>query len=111
MKSLAVCLLVLYCSSVSAAFHCTVDVNRVLVYSSGAVNVNHTGRNDFTYICNLRQEWKGIDIVTCAMWTGMLQNTQNNDKKAIFYYNGEGSCTNLPTYSNSPAPVYIGSVK
>ncbi|GAB6263622.1 hypothetical protein PSSHI_38660 [Photobacterium sp. R1] len=53
----------------------------------------------------------GIDTVTCSLWEGMLQRTQNNNKKAIFYYDGQGSCASLGTYGNAPAPVYIGSIE
>lgn len=98
-------------SSLYASFHCEVTVNRVLVYGNGDINVLHSGRNDFTYICNSKGTWKGIDTVTCALWVSMLQSTQNNSKKAIFYYPGEGSCSTLPTYGNAPAPAYIGTVK
>lgn len=93
-----------------AAFECDVDVKRVLVYSDGSVNILHNGRNDYTYICDLDGDWKGVSTVTCAMWTSMLQSTQSNDKSATFYYSGNGSCATLATYGGSPAPVYIGSV-
>ena len=94
-----------------AAFHCEVTVKRVLAYGNGAVNVIHTGRNDYTYICNLSTEYKGVSITTCAMWTSMLQNIQSKKNKAIFYYDGTGSCSELPTYGNTPAPVYIGTTE
>jgi hypothetical protein len=70
-------------ASTQAAFHCTVDVNKVLVYNNGAINVMHSGRNDYTLICNLKIEAKGVSIPTCA---------------------------SLPTYGNAPIPVYIGDV-
>ena len=111
MKKLIVLLCCLSVSTAFADFHCVVNVNRVLVYGDGSINVLHDGRNDFTFICNLRGTWKGIDTVTCAMWASLLQNTQNNEVKAIFYYDGTGSCAALPTYGASPAPVYIGTVK
>lgn len=57
-----------------AAFECSVDVHRVLVYGNGSVNVLHTGRGDYTYICSAKGTWKGIDTVTCALWVSMLQN-------------------------------------
>ena len=107
-----IAMLTLLMSSMSfATFNCVVDVKRVLVYGNGAINVLHSGRNDYTYICDLQGDWKGVDTVTCAMWTSMLQNLQVNNRKAIFYYNGEGSCANLPTYGSTPAPVYIGSTE
>jgi len=85
-------------------------VKRVLAYGNGAVNILHTGRNHFTYICSLKEEWKGVSITTCAMWTSMLQNIQTNQNKAIFHYDGTGPCSTLPTYGGAPAPVYIGTV-
>lgn len=94
-----------------AAFNCEVDVSKVLIYKGGNVNVVHSGRNDFTVICNLKDERQGVSITTCAMWTSMLQNAQNNDVKTIFYYDGTGACSTLPTYNSTPAPVYIGTVK
>ncbi|GEM77693.1 hypothetical protein [Vibrio sagamiensis] len=94
-----------------ADFSCTVSVERVLVYGNGSVNIKHSGHDDFTYICNTKGTWKGIDTVTCSLWVGMLQSTQNNDKKAIFYYPGSGTCATLPIYGNAPAPTYIGAIK
>ena len=40
-------------ASSQAAFNCTVDVKKVLVYNSGTINVLHSGRNDYTVICNM----------------------------------------------------------
>ncbi|KPZ73134.1 hypothetical protein AN944_00282 [Shewanella sp. P1-14-1] len=96
--------------STSAAFNCSVDVSRVLIYGNGSVNILHTGRGDYTNICNLNNDWKGVNVTTCAMWTGMLQSIKQNNGKAIFYYGGEGSCSTLPTYGVAPAPVYIGQI-
>lgn len=112
MNKLFATLLILSTSfSAKATFNCSVDVNRVLVYGNGGINILHSGRNDYTVICNLNTDWKGVKPVTCAMWVGLLQNAQVNNKKVIFYYNGEGTCGTLPTYGNTPAPVYIGLIK
>ncbi len=93
----------------SASFSCTVDISNVLIYQNGLVNVKHTGRNDFTYICNLTSDWNGVNPVTCAMWTSILQNLKQDNNKAVFKYNGEGSCETLPTYDASISPDFIGS--
>ncbi|MBW3532994.1 hypothetical protein [Shewanella sp. NKUCC06_TVS] len=95
----------------NAAFSCEADIQRVLVYSDGSVNILHSGSGKYTYICNTKGNFKGVDTVTCSLWAGMLQSIQNNNKKAVFYYNGNGTCATLPTYSSAPAPVYIGSIK
>ena len=109
MKKLIFITMLLLPFNTNAAFNCDVQINNVLIYKGGWVNVRHTGRNDYTYICSLAQEWKGIDVVTCAMWASMLQNVQKNNGLAQFYYEGEGNCATLPTYSSSPSPVYIGT--
>jgi hypothetical protein len=93
-----------------AAFNCTVGISKVLVYGNGSVNVFHQGRNDYTIICNLSEARQNVSITTCAMWTSMLQNIKKEGNKAIFYYPGSGTCAALPTYGNTPAPVYIGVV-
>ncbi len=111
MKKIITLFCMLVSTSALGAFDCAVDVNRVLIYADGSVNILHSGRNDYTYICNVKGTWKGIDTVTCALWTSMLQNTQNNANKATFYYGGTGSCETLATYGSTPAPVYIGSIK
>jgi hypothetical protein len=40
----------------------------------------------------------------------MLQNIKKAGGKALFAYPGSGTCTALPTYGSTPAPVYIGDV-
>jgi hypothetical protein len=93
-----------------ADFHCSATINRVLVYQDGMVNILHTGRSDFTQICNLKGDWKGVDTITCAFWTSMLQNIKSKNGQAIFYYPGTGSCGALATYGATPAPIYIGDI-
>ena len=111
MKTVLFFILALTSFNSLAAFNCTVTVKRVLVYGSGAVNVLHTGRNDYTVICNLNEERLGVSITTCAMWTSMLQNIRENQHKAVFHYNGDGACATLPVYGSTPAPVYIGTIE
>lgn len=93
-----------------AAFECNVKIKHVLVYVDGSVNVYHTGRNDYTYICNLNVDRLGASPATCAMWTTMLQHIKKNNYWANIYFNGTGSCATLPVYGDSPAPVYIGNM-
>lgn len=96
--------------SAKGAYHCNTTVTKVLLYANGSVNVNHTGRNDYTVICSLKQEYKGVSVPTCAMWAGLLDTIKKENAQAIFYYGGSGQCSTLPTYGNAPAPVYIGRV-
>lgn len=111
MKKLCLILTLLSSSFYAAAeYSCSVTVNAVLLYKDGSVNVNHSGRGDYTVICNLSTEREGVSIQTCAMWASMLQNIKKNNGKAEFYYSGSGSCNALPTYASAPAPVYIGDL-
>jgi hypothetical protein len=97
-----------------AATECRATIDAVLVYSDGSVNVRHSGRGDFTVICNLKTERLGVNTTTCAMWTAMLQSLKEAGKRADFYYTLDArftSCANLPTYWDAPAPAYIGTIE
>lgn len=93
-----------------AAFECNVSVKNVLVYADGIVNVLHSGRGDYTVICNINSEHSGVSPSTCAMWTTMLQVIKKKNGTANIYYPGSGSCSTLPTYGSAPVPTYIGDV-
>lgn len=96
----------------NTAFYCVVDLKKVLIYGSGVVNVLHSGKDDYTHICNLKTERQGVSVATCAMWASFLLDVEKNNDRAIFYYNksaGYDSCMELPTYGGAPAPVYIGN--
>lgn len=94
----------------SAAFQCNVQLTSVLVYADGSVNVNHTGRGDYTFICNLNSVYKGVPTSTCAAWTALLLQTKKANGILQFYYDTGTSCSTLPTYGNAPVPTYIGPV-
>ncbi|KQV94759.1 hypothetical protein [Rhizobacter sp. Root1221] len=93
-----------------AVFECNVKVKSVLVYATGELNVLHTGRNDFTVLCNMNQNYGAATPMVCANWFAMLEHIKKKDGNANIYYNGEGSCATLPTYGAAPAPVYVGDV-
>jgi len=100
-------LALLLTGSAYAEFHCSVDVKKVRILGNGRVTVMHSGRNQFTLICNLNGDWKGVGVSTCAMWTSMLQNIKKNDGRAVFSYKGTGTCSSLPVYAASPVPTFI----
>jgi len=110
-KLIAALTLLLTMDAVAVPFDCNATVFTVAVYSSGNVNVLHSGRGDYTIICNLDAPYNGVSVTTCAMWTSMLLNLKDKGKKANFYYDtniaGVTSCSTLPTYGNTPVPVYI----
>ena len=92
-------------------FGCSGKVNSVLIYASGAVNIRADWRNDYTYICNVNSEWNGVSPLMCALWVNDLNTSRKVDADVRVYYYGSDDytgCADLPTYSNSPAPVYVG---
>lgn len=93
-----------------AVFECNVSVKNVLVYADGMVNVLHSGRGDYTMICNMQSEYGGVSPSTCAMWATMLQVIKKKNGIANFYYQGAGACSTLATYGSAPVPTYIGDV-
>lgn len=93
-----------------AVFECNVKVHTVLVYANGDVNINHSGRNDYTVVCNLNHSFGGASPIVCATWFALLQQIKKKNGIANFYFNGEGSCASLATYGNTPTPVYIGDL-
>ena len=93
-----------------AAIECNVSVRRVLLYADGTVNVWHSGREDYTVVCNLQSTYGSVSPSTCTMWTAMLQVIKKKNGIANFYYPGTGTCATLPTYGGAPIPGYIGDV-
>ncbi|NIA55767.1 hypothetical protein HAV22_19210 [Massilia sp. TW-1] len=94
----------------AAVYECNVKVINVLVYADGSLNVLHSGRGDYTVVCNLNTERQGVSPTTCAVWFGLLEAIKKKNGVADIYFNGDGSCSTLPTYGSAPAPVYIGDV-
>jgi len=94
----------------NASYYCNAQVTSVLVYADGGVNVLHSGRGDYTFICNLNTSYKSVTTEACAGWLGIVLLAKKNNAALQFYYDGSGTCSTLLTYSNSPAPSYIGPV-
>lgn len=97
-------------STAHAAYQCIATLNAVIIYADGSVNVNHSGRNDYTYVCNLNTPFKGVPTSVCAAWAATLLQTKRANGSLQFYYEGVGSCAALPGYGDAPAPIYIGIV-
>lgn len=97
----------------SIAFECSPTIGGLLIYAEGWVNLNHSARGDWTIICNLKSEWKGVSMQTCALWASTLQDAKNRGKPVSMYFYGNtgDTCETLPTYSGSPPPVYIGRIQ
>lgn len=98
-------------ASVRAGYECPVHVTKVLIYADGRVNALHTGRNDYTVVCNLNEARQGVSPTVCLAWLAVLNQAQRAESLVHMHYPGEGSCAMLPTYDMAPAPIYIGHIK
>ncbi len=95
-----------------AAFECDAKVKCLIVYATGDVNLWHSARDNYTVVCNLNVDYKGVSPTTRAMWTAMLQSAKKRDAWVNFYYgSATGSCATLPLYGEAPVPGYLGEIQ
>jgi hypothetical protein len=107
---------VLATAAQAQAFECRVTVQGVLAYSGGSVNVLHSGRNDWTVVCNLDRTYQvgsqSVSPTTCAVWYAtLLRAKKNNQPVDVYFYDPAGSCAAVGTYGSAPVPVYIGEIR
>ncbi|WP_459924009.1 hypothetical protein [Desulfatiferula olefinivorans] len=118
MKIYLIIVVTLFCLSSSSlaygnSFECLATIDAVLLYANGNINVKHSGRGNYTVICNVNAERDGVSPTTCALWASMLLRLKSEGKPAHFYYKATeeyDSCEELPTYGSAPSPVYIGPI-
>lgn len=110
MNKIALSMLMSFIAIDASAFECDVKVLKLLVYTEGTVTVMHSGRGDYTHICNLNVETHGVSTTTCAMWTALLQSIKKKGGVATFMYAGAGTCATMLTHGIAPYPHYIGDV-
>lgn len=94
-------------NSASAAVACTGKINQILTYANGNVIVHSSWRNDFNVICNSKNEWNGITTSQCALWLSQALVAYKAKTNSTVYYENESNCAQIPTYGNSPPPVYF----
>jgi hypothetical protein len=98
----------LLCTAAQADISCAGTLSAVLLYSDGSVMIQGSWRNDLTMICNTRNNFGGIDTPTCLAWYGAAVKASQSHVTVGTYYSGDTyTCANLPTYHNSPPPVYL----
>jgi hypothetical protein len=98
----------LLCTAAQADISCAGTLSAVLLYSDGSVMIQGSSRNDLTMICNTQNNFGGIDTPTCLAWYGAAVKASQSHVTVGTYYSGDTyTCANLPTYHNSPPPVYL----
>lgn len=110
-RAVAAALCMFSVTAADADFSCTVSVLGVLQYGGGQINVLHSGRGDWTHVCNVSEPRTVIRTVTpmaCATWVALLLRAKKNGTPLTFWFAGTGSCATLATYDEAQVPTYIG---
>ncbi len=102
-------MVLMFPSPASAAAICQGSVAHVYIYATGSVHIIGSWRNTLTQICNVKEEWKGVDTQTCFAWFSALSNANVENQQVSVYYGGldQSECATIPHYGNAPAPVYV----
>jgi hypothetical protein len=104
----ALCCGILLSTAAQADISCSGTLSGVLLYADGSVMIQGSWRGDWTMICNTQNNFGGIDTSTCLAWYGAAVKSSQGHVTVGTYYSGDTyTCTNLPTYHNSPPPVYL----
>jgi hypothetical protein len=86
---------------------CAGTLNEYIVYSDGTLMVFGSWRGDWTYLCSTQGTLHSISSETCFSWLAMATAARVHNKTFGVYYAGSLNCATLPTYSGSPAPMYV----
>ena len=81
---------------------CSGEVMNSYISVGGNLIIKPTWRNDYTKLCNVND-----DPIVCALWSGYVASSMNDNTSLIVSYSSIGSCSTIPTYSSSPTPDYV----
>ena len=96
---------VLFAVPASAAIWCGGKLAGVYINSTGDVIINGSWRNDWTRICNLKEDAPGA--VTCSLWASYAATAWQGNRNVRLMYSGPASCAAIPTYNGAPVPGYL----
>ncbi|MEO9599791.1 hypothetical protein [Parasphingorhabdus sp.] len=96
-------------SSANANAFCSGTVTHTLTYVNGGVMIRSTWRNNWTQICNVKEEWKGVTPEVCYIWFSHASSAVTENKPLTVHYLGldQAECATMPTYGGAPAPYYV----
>lgn len=99
----------LYALPAHASLYCAGNPTAIYTTSDGHVSMRNTWRNDWTYICNVNEEWKGVPPQTCWAWFAQINSAivENKQMTLLYMLPDSSACATLPTYASSPAPAYV----
>jgi len=95
--------------NVNATAWCSGNITNSYTTSAGEVVIRSTWRNEYSSICNVKQDWKGVSPEVCYVWFSHVSNAITENKPVIVYYPSidQTECATMPTYSGAPAPGYV----
>jgi hypothetical protein len=96
---------VLCAAPASAAIWCSGKLAGVYINSTGDVIINGSWRNDWTRICNLKEDTPGA--VTCSLWASYAASAWQGNRNVRLMYSGPASCGEIPNYNGAPVPEYL----
>lgn len=83
---------------------CYGTINSSYMVKNGEVIIRGTWRNDYTQICNLKTEWKGVTPDVCAGWKAMVDAALTLGRTVAIYYSPDVTCSTIPYYGDAPSP-------
>jgi hypothetical protein len=94
--------------------------NAANIWCSGTISDVYIDRNDNLVI---KGSWRNantrlcatdgsadVSTVTCSIWYSLVASSMTNNKTVTLQYSDQGGtmdCSNIPTYSDAPAPFYV----
>lgn len=108
LRTIALLLSTLITTSVTADPQwCRGQITNTFLDKEGRLYINGNWRKDHTQVCNINMEWNNVSTDVCKGWLSIVQTAVVTKSHVIVNYNDAVSCSALPTYTNSPEPVYI----
>lgn len=100
-------------SAAHADAYCAGLTYEALTYGNGDVMILPAWRGDWIVICNVNTPRNNVSPSTCFSWFSAINSSIIYNKSVGYYFAGidPSACTTLPTYGNTPAPVYVRLTK
>lgn len=77
MKSIILSILLVFSVNIKAEPNwCTGKITRLYVTNGGVLVIRGNWRNEYTTICSLEGEWKGVKVDTCKGWLSVATTAQ-----------------------------------
>lgn len=94
--------------ALAANLWCSGTPENLYIADMGQLFIRGSWRTDYTQLCNVEGEWKGIPQQTCWSWYGILSSAITNTRLVTVYYsNSAYTCATMPTYEAAEPPGYV----